>query len=558
MYKKLLEQTSIAKRIEELTIELTEVLSVTETKGEIEVSKKVYELLNRLPYYQENPENLYIQDIPTDKFGRKNVIAIVKGKSTSNKAVALLGHTDTVGISDYGNLASLCTTPYELTEKMAEIKDNLPQSVQIDIEAKDEDYLFGRGIFDMKSGNAVIMALIEAITMDIENFDGNLIYMAVCDEETNSTGMFAAVPELNKLARLNEWDIQGLIDTDYMTNDYEGDDSKYIYIGTVGKLMPSFYVVGSETHVGEPFNGLDPNEIVAELTREINLNPAYCDIAEGQVTLPPVTLKQRDLKPEYSVQIAKTATVFFNYATHCSTPDQVLEKMLAAAEKCMDEVLDTLAERYEMFCNLSNIENQGLPWKTKVISYDDLIKEVRLEIGEVEFEEVRRKIEGDLLKEKNLDERDFSLAMVEKIHTLWSYRDPVIVVYFTPPYYPHILVEGKNKKEKNMLKAVEKAMAETVTDYPLVLKKFFPYIADISFASAPQDANVVENLKGNMPGFGSKYIMPIEEMQKLNVPVLDIGPFGKDAHKYTERVETNYSFNVTPEVVFRTIIELLK
>ena len=38
-----------------------------------------------------------------------------------------------------------------------------------------------------------------------------------------------------------------------MTSEFEGDENKYVYIGTVGKLMPSFYVVGKETHVGESF-----------------------------------------------------------------------------------------------------------------------------------------------------------------------------------------------------------------------------------------------------------------------------------------------------------------
>ena len=274
---------------------------------------------------------------------------------------------------------------------MSDIKQDLPKLVQKGIERQDENYLFGRGIFDMKSGNVAIIAFLEAITDDIENFEGSLIYTAVCDEETNSTGMFAAVPELNRLAKLNGRDIQGLIDTDYMPIDYEGDDSKYIYIGTVGKLIPSFYVVGSKAHVGESFNGLDPNQIVAELTREINLNPDYCDIAEGQVTLPLVTLKQRDLKQEYSVQIGKTATVFFNYVTYCNMSDQVMEKMLKAAEKCMDETLSTLSKRYETFSNLSKIKNQGLPWRKKVISYDNLIKEVRLEIGEEKFEQIKKK-----------------------------------------------------------------------------------------------------------------------------------------------------------------------
>ena len=51
------------------------------------------------------------------------------------------------------------------------------------------------------------------------------------------------------------------------------------------------------------FSGLDPNQIAAEITRRVNLNPEFSDVVEGEVTLPPITLKQRDLKPEYSVQI---------------------------------------------------------------------------------------------------------------------------------------------------------------------------------------------------------------------------------------------------------------
>ena len=557
MYQELAKKYDLEKRIEEITIELTSVLSVSETKGEIEVSKKVFDILSELDYYKENPNDLILQDIPTDRHGRNNVIAVLRGKKgNSKKAVSLLGHTDTVGISDYGSMIDLANKPYELTEKMTEIKNTLPKEVEMDIDREDERYLFGRGIFDMKSGDAVIIALMEAISKDLENFEGNLIYTAVCDEEVNSTGMFAAVPMLNKIREENDWDILGMIDTDYMTNEYLGDEKKYVYVGAVGKLMPSFYVVGRETHVGESFNGLDPNQISAELTRRINLNTEYCDEALGQYTLPPITLKQRDLKPEYTVQIAKTAHLFFNYATHSSTPDQVMEKMVAAAHDAMDETITNLNVQYEKFCKLSKIEHTKLPWKTKVITFDELYKNVKSEnpdLLEKELEAFRAKY----LNNKELDERDYALLMVEKVHSLWSYREPVVVVFFSPPYYPHIVVEGKNEREKNVLNAVRKAVKDTDTDYELVYKNFFPYIADISFAAAPEDPKAVEALKTNMPGFGSKYIMPLDDMAELNIPVLDIGPFGKDAHKYTERVEGNYSFNVTPELVYRTVRNLL-
>ena len=61
-----------------------------------------------------------------------------------------------------------------------------------------------------------------------------------------------------------------------------------------------------------------------------------------------------------------------------------------------------------------------------------------------------------------------------------------------------------------------------------------------------------------MPGFGSKYRLPLEEMQELNLPVVNIGPFGKDAHKFTERLEIDYSFSVVPKLVYKTLEELLK
>ena len=123
----------------------------------------------------------------------------------------------------------------------------------------------------MKTGDAIAITLMEEISKDIENFEGNLIFGAVCDEEGNSSGMLSLVPELVKLQEEEGFDYLALLDTDYMTSEFEGDENKYVYVGTVGKLMPSFYVVGKETHVGEAFKGIDPNQISASIISRINL-----------------------------------------------------------------------------------------------------------------------------------------------------------------------------------------------------------------------------------------------------------------------------------------------
>ncbi|MBR5315971.1 MAG: M20/M25/M40 family metallo-hydrolase [Firmicutes bacterium] len=544
----------LSNRIKEITLELVRQKSVVETDGEVTVSDKVFEIMSQMDYYKSHPENLYFLPVQDDPWDRKVVVAILKGEKTQNKkTVVLIGHTDTVGISDYGTLAEYATEPEELVTKLKEL--SLNQEVLDDIASG--KYLFGRGIFDMKSGDAVVMALMEEISKDVENFDGNLIFAAVCDEEGNSKGMLTFVPELIRLKREFGYDYQAILDPDYIAPAYPGDPNVYQYIGTVGKLMPTFLAIGKETHVGESFSGLDPNKIVSEITGRVSLNPEFSDVVAGEVTLPPVTLKQRDLKPEYSVQIANKAFIYFNYATHCSTPDQVMEKMLKVGSESFQEVVKRLNERYHQFCNMNGRTYTTLPWKERTMSYTQLYAHVKEEFGEGFDEKVQEYIE-EISKDSSLNIRRQTMKVVEYVHSLWSDKDPILLVYLTPPYYPHVYVEGSRPKEKALIDAIAHAVSTTECDYPLVQKKFLPCISDLSYASAPKEEKAIEALKQNMPGFGTIYRLPIEDMQELDLPVADIGSYGKDAHQFTERVETGYSFGVLPEILYKTMVRLLE
>lgn len=544
----------IAKRIETLTLELTEILGIVGSPEENNVVEKVFEKFMEMDYFKNNPENLRYVNVVGDKIGRKSVLATVKGnKNKSNKTIVLIGHTDTVGISDYGDLKEFATKPLELIEKFKNV--TIPEEARVDLETG--NYIFGRGTFDMKCGVATLMVIMEELSKNIQDLEGNIIFAAVCDEEGNSGGMLSVVPELVKLKERDNYEYLAVIDTDYSAPRYVGDETRYVYIGTVGKLMPSFYIVGKETHVGEPYKGLDPNQISAQLVKEFNLNMEYCDVAEGEVSLPPITLRQQDLKTEYSVQISKTSYLYFNYATHTSTPDEVMAKMLKGANRAFTKVLENLNNQYETYCKMSNYPYNPLPWKPRAISYNELLEKVREEKGE-ELDKRIEELSNTLMNDSTVDERIFSLKLVEEVHKLWSDKDPVIVIYFSPPYYPHIYVEGKEDLEKNLIKAVDEAIDNAGDKFQIKRKKFYPYISDLSYAAAPKEDKAVELLKGNMPGFGVKYDLPLKEMQQLNLPVVNIGPFGKDAHKFTERLEKDYSFNVAPKIVYDTIVNLLK
>lgn len=549
--------TDRASRIEELTVELTRQRSVTETNEEQLITEKVHHFFSQMDYFKDHPEDLFFVPVPNDSWGRKSVMALLRGKKdpVNNNTVVLIGHTDTVGISDYGDLKNYAHLPYELTEKLKERKDSLPDEARADLESG--NYLFGRGIFDMKAGDAIIMALMEEYEQKLDDFSGNVLFAAVCDEEANSAGMRSCVPELVRLRDEHNLNLTAVINTDYMTAEYQGDENKYVYVGTVGKLMPSFYVVGKETHVGEAFKGLDPNQIVSELTRRINLNTEFCDTVEGESTLPPMSLKQQDLKTEYSVQTAKAAHAFYNYATHSQTPDRVMDKMKGVAREAFDAVVTDLNTQYEKYCALTGREFEPYPYEVKVLSYDELKAQLVRERGtevDAKIERAKRK----WLYDDAIDERDYALKEVALLQSMRTNQEPVIVVYFTPPYYPHIYVKDETDKEKKLLEAVAQAVDTTDSAYEVVYKKFFPYISDLSYTSAPRNGKAIGALKENMPGFGTKYNIPLDAMQDLSLPVVDIGPFGKDSHQFTERLEKTYSFEVAPELVDKTIAGLLK
>lgn len=125
----------LAKRIEALTLELTGVLGVVGSPEENNVVNKVFDKFMEMDYFKNNPENLKYVDVIDDTIGRKSVLATIKGKKDSKKTIVLIGHTDTVGISDYGDIKEFATKPFELMEKLKNV--TIPEEARHDLESGD-------------------------------------------------------------------------------------------------------------------------------------------------------------------------------------------------------------------------------------------------------------------------------------------------------------------------------------------------------------------------------------------------------------------------------------
>lgn len=537
------------------TKQLVKIESIVNTNGEKAIAHSLYTLLSSLPYFIENPAHLALEQTLNDEHERYNVLAFVKGtKGNSNRTVILMGHMDTVGIEDYTQLKEKACDPDELMQALK--LEELPLSAKNHLDSG--DWLFGRGVLDMKSGVASHLYLLNYYSEHPEELDGNLVFLSECDEEDSSHGVLSALKTLKQWKKDHDFDYIAAINADFVSPRYEGDENRYIYKGTVGKLLPSFFITGAETHVGSAFEGLDPNFLAAELTRQINYNPELCNEALGETTVPPVSLKQTDLKPSYTVQTALSAYVYYNFFIHSWSPKDVLELLKEQAHIAFENALQTFAERYKQYSERSGEPFVDITWKPRVFTYEEMEQQLIAENGD-KFLSHMDEFKQALLNNTELDTRMFAARVVEESWKWMKDKKPAMILFYSSLYSPRIELSGKNDNEIKLIQALDEAVEEIQPEYhhPIVTRNFFPYISDMSFVALSDDEEGINAVSRNNPGWGTKHFVEYQDIRDINVPVINIGPYGLDAHKKLERMEMTYSLEIVPNLTNSVITKLL-
>jgi arginine utilization protein RocB len=547
---------SCSDEILRLTDELVHIESVVNSKGEIEVEKHLYRWIASLPYFQEHPSHCIMSSTVHDEHERYNVLAFVIGtKRKSDKTVILMGHTDTVGIDDFGHLKQEACNPQQLMESL----HDEPLSDLAKNQLESGEWHFGRGVLDMKSGVASHLYLLKYYSEHPEELAGNLVLVAECDEEDGSHGVLSALKDLKRWRNEHHFEYVALMNSDFVSPRYEGDNNRYIYKGTIGKLLPSFFITGAETHVGSCFEGLDPNFIAAELTRQISYNPDLVDDALGEFPAPPVSLKQTDLKPTYTVQTALSAYVYYNFFIQSWSPKDVLVKLKDQAEIAFASAIAMLKNRHQLYCERSGTDYRELPWKPRVMLYEDMEKDLVRTHGDTYVTHMKQ-FKENLLQDSSLDTRMFSARVVEEAWKWMDDQSPAIILFYSSLYSPRVELTGKNAKEQSLLDALDIAIETVAPHYsnPIVTRNFFPYICDMSFVSLSDDDEAIRAVGDNDPGWGTKHHVEYEDVRDINVPAINIGPYGYDAHKKYERMEIKYSTEIVPNLTNEVIRQLLK
>ena len=519
------------EKIRALLCELVSWDSRTLTEGELTFAPKLEAKLMRLAYFRNNPEHLELHDAG---YGRQTVTALYKHPEAT-ETVVLISHFDTVQTEDYGVLEPLAFNPEELTERLLQYKDELPEDARIDLESG--EYLFGRGTMDMKAGLALHLSIIEKAS--IEKWPINLLLTTVPDEEVNSAGMRIAVSELVRLRDLYGLTYKMFLNGEPSFAQGPGDRTEYIYTGTIGKIMPAALFYGKETHVGEPMSGITANYIASFLTQLMEWNDTFSETDFDEHVPLPVSLQQKDLKTQYSTQTPYRAVALYNVFLFKRTAAKVMDLF----EKVTKEAMTACNEAYNVIKEREKVDGVG---EVSVLRYEDLVTYAVEKLG---IDEVKR-LKNGILQNPESDDRELSFEIVDSLMLQCQELAPATVILFAPPYYPAV----NSTHDPLIIKSVELVKEEALKfDLELEQTHYFNGICDLSYVNYDDDSDGWTAFEHNTPVWGETYSIPFSEMAELRAPVFNVGPFGKDAHQRTERLRIDSAFVEMPQILERLL-----
>lgn len=526
----------------ELLYDLVSIQSDTFTKQEITIGRHIYDLISEQDYWKGHPELCGLHD-GGDVLGRLIPWALRKG--ATDRTVVLSGHFDCVEIDSYGLLKPYALSPERLKQEM--LKMDYSGDVLKDLQ--DGNWGFGRGMADMKGGVACI--LYELFRYAEENLcpEVNILFMGIYDEEHQAEGILQSIQVLNILKEKYNLNYKLLLNPEPVPRNKSADHS---YLdGSIGKMLPGIVVKGKLTHVCNIMTGLNSTLIGANIVRRTELNPEFCSEEFGRRTPPPVVLYMKDSKNEYNVSVPNYTEIYVHIPiTKNRTLPEMYEKL---KEVCREAANETLAVYHKTF-ELLNPQDQDPNFRIGVMTYTELEELCRK--ADPEYE--RKKAE--LIREKTAAVKNGSrliqtagFEIIEKAIEWSKIEDPVIVIGLLPPYVPAVNNHYMPDFDREGMIELVGSMLKERFGLGLEVDPYSMGVSDNSYISCTEIEADMEAMT-NMVTPKELYGIPFEEIAKVAMPSIIVGPWGKDLHTASERVYLP-DVDVTTPAVIETIIQ---
>jgi arginine utilization protein RocB len=532
------ERALLGARAEYWARALTAIPSVTGSKDEADFAGTLVELLRASPAF-EGKDAVWTVAVPGGKYPRHCVLALARG-GASRRTMVLTGHFDTVETGCYGDIEPLALDPDRLAPALVERIAGEPfdaRSARALDDLRGGGFLPGRGLLDMKAGLAAGLAAIEA--MHRSGLGGNLLFVAVPDEEGNSAGARHMSQLLAAIAAEHDLQVDAVVNLDATVDDGDGEQGRLVALGSIGKMLPSALVVGRPAHAADSFRGFGAAALAGALAAEMEWAPELTERSGDELGAGPTLLGMKDDKTAYDVTMPASVWMYWNVMVHRRSPQAVLAAVEAAAERASARLAGELAARAKI-AGISVAAEQIC-----IRRFEDLHREV-LE------RDARHRSTLQALAEQ-LAAADLSLPeqcrrLTEKIVALSGRRGPLIVLGFASiPYLPVEL--RSDAKAERLRRAALEAASATASHFGTTIGtiRYFPGISDLSFFGQGDDGQV-ETIAANTPAWRS-ILSGTARFGAANIPGINVGPWGRDYHTRLERIHVGYAFQVLPALI---------
>lgn len=530
--------------------ELVKVPSISGTVDEVKAACRIEELLREIPYFATHEDHVIRVPIEGDPFGRFLVAAFLEAPQKCEDTVILTGHYDVVDVEEFGSLRDIAFDMERVSERICE----LPLSEEARMDQESGEYLFGRGVFDMKFGHALSIELLRHYAQE-RTLKGNLLYVAVCGEETNSEGMLAAVPFFYDFAKAGNLRYRCLLLMEGFMVDDQEEGVRYIQYNNAGKVMPMFFCIGKTTHGEEPLLGLDANLMSSEVYRLMHANPEFCQKNHGITTAVPCGLKTQDLTENYSLSTTLYAASYYNIASISLDPEDLIEKLKGVAQRAFDNVVKLTEENVRRFSEIAGRNTEYYQPVPCIQTYAEFYREIE-ESYEGDLKElVRNKLAEYMAEDPEM--QGCCVKLMKYLAGISTNKTPRIIISIIPPYYPDVNMNLEEEDAAAMMDCIDDVIQYASDQYGETLKTSEYYgISDMCYTWLADGLEFDELFK-NLVGIGSVYQFPTEALKNFRVPGMVLGSAGKDMHKYTERLEKHYNFDVLPELFIHVINRLI-
>ena len=501
------------------------------------------ECLGDEPYFRAHPGHLGAWPIAGDALGRSVHWALVRGSGPGT--VVLIHHTDTVGTEDYRHLAGAARDPAALMEGLRGGGSRLGAEARADLDSG--DFLFGHGAADMKAGGAIQLALLKR--WGREPRSGSLLLLGLPDEESLSQGMRSAPLLLDDLRRRFGLEYRLMLNSEPQQR--RDPAVGMLSEGSVGKMLPFIHVRGALAHASQVYSGANPVHLLCEVVRRVELDAGLCDQRAGETALPPTCLFFKDSKTRYDVSLPRSAFACFNVLALGRTPAALLAHLERTCAEAARGFLDALERSHARYRQLRGEPAPPLPWSVPVLRFQELAGPGAGDPGaDGLFAQAAQAVRSG---QRTMPQATWEL--VDALLDRAGRPGPLVVLGFVPPFYPAVTNAGFGDPghramglAAHLIRFAARELGQRYLSEP-----FYTGISDLSYASLQDGPELEENLVPNMPLHGPAYAIPFPEIRANAMPCVNIGPWGKDFHKRTERVFLPDLCGRTPALVAEAV-----